>query len=446
MKIYLLSNKPSTLYRMKNNRLIGLFNRTPQKAWKQKVQYLLAGKDYEKTLIRKTTDGISILPYYTTKELQKKIVTKHEAPTKAGVHIEVANEAIANKKAIEAIQKGADVVFFSIHNSLVNLEILLKGIACKIYLQCLFLDVSFPKKASLFPTISLLIDPLGKLTRTGEWYTDESLDISNLKTQLKEKHVKLSINLATFHNAGASVSQQLAYTLSQLQTYHKYLKEVDTIVYVVAVGTDTLIEIAKLKALKALHEAFCNENNRDIFIEIIQHKSSFTLRSFPSSLNLHIASIEQQIGIQAKIDINCSIPNSYAFFEEDLHFTQSSNSGLIHILKNSTNYSNNALSVEKITLQLIERSLAIFNEISKGGGYLVQLDKGTIQFKIKENCISLQASFIENHETNIEHKTPKSYPFSKPQKYFTKVKPLLPKKWSETLEKPIWEATYQNAL
>lgn len=345
---------------MKNNRLTELFNEVSQKAWKQKAQYLLGGKDYEKTLIRKTTDGISILPYYTTKELQKKITTKHKAHTKACAHIEVTNEAAANKKAIEAIQQGVDVIFFSIYNSLINLKILLEHIECNIYLQCLFLDVSFPKKASSFPKVSILIDPIGKLTRTGEWYTDESLDINNLKTQLKEPSVKLSINLATFHNAGASVSQQLAYTLSQLQEYTNYLKKINSVVYIVAVGTDVILEIAKLKALKTLHEAFCKEKNRVIPFKIIQHKSSFTLRAFPSSLNLHIASLEQHIGQQSDIDISCNLPDNYIFFEEDQHFFKQSNLSLITALKRSSNYSDTALSIEKTVIQLFEKKRYYF--------------------------------------------------------------------------------------
>lgn len=429
---------------MANNIVATRFSEISPKAWKQKVQYLLAGKEYEQELVRKTNDGVSVLPYYTLKDVSEKLVVNHKAQTQASAHIEVSDEIEANQKAIKAIDEGITTLFFSIHNSLVNLEVLLEGINCCVFLQCLFLDVSFPKKATSFPKVKLLIDPLGKLSRTGDWYTNENLDFINLKSQLKYEQVNISINLATFQNAGASEAQQLAYTFCQLKKYLNTLKSIEKITYLVSTGTDFLVEIAKLKALKVLHETYCDTKNCNINYEIIQLKSSFTIRAFPSDLNLHIAAVEQLIGKSAEIDFCNSIPQNYLFFDEDQHFVKQSSCLAYKTFSTKSNNTNGALGIEKIAHQLVEKSLQIAKEISKGGGYLAQLEKGTIQYKIKENCEKMNILFAKTMNTVVEYKTPKAYPFTKPQKYFTKVNPLLPKKWSELLEKPIWDNLYKD--
>lgn len=426
---------------MMNKIVETLFDSVPQKAWKQKVQYLLMGENFEQQLIRKTSDQISILPYYTPKDCPKKIANiSQEVKTDTAVHIDISNETTANTKAIDAISKGVDTVFFSLHHPLVNLEILLKGISTKVVLQCFFLDVHFPKKLDGFKNVTLLIDPLGKLSRTGDWFTDKSLDINSTNKLLANKAIAVSINLSVFQNAGASASQQLGYAISQLEWYLNTLKTLSSITYLVSCDTDIVVEAAKIKSLKALHTAYCQEVGKTIPYAIIQQKSSFNLRAFPSSLNPQLENIEQLIGFQSGVNTICSMPEHFAFFEEDLHFAQDSIVSLVAVSKKQLPKFEGTLAIEKICFQLVEKSIFIFSEIHKHGGVLKQLEKGTIQAKITKNSKKLAKDFKVKHETIFESKLPKTYPFSKPNKKYTTVKPLLPQKQSELLEQPLWES------
>lgn len=417
-----------------------LFDPVPQKAWKQKVQYLLMGEDFEQQLIRKTSDQISILPYYTTKDCNKKVIASKGRKTQNAVHIDTADEDTANKKALDAISKGIENVFFSVHHPLVNLNVLLKDITTKVFLQCFFLDVHFPKKLEGFENVTLLIDPLGKVSRTGDWFTDQSLDLNSCKRLLQHNAVELTINLTVFQNAGASVSQQLGYALSQLDWYQDNFKTLTSITYIISCDTDVIVETAKIKCLRILHETYCSDSEIDIPFKIVQQKSSFNLRAFPSSLNPQLESIEQLIGFQSGIDLMCSMPEHLTFFEEDLHFANKSIESLIKTSKKQHSNFEGVLAIEKICFQLIEKSVYIFSEILKHGGYLKQLKKGSIQNKIAENYQKIAHAFKEQHDTIFESKLPKTYPFSKPNKKYTTVKPLLPQKQSELLEQPLWES------
>lgn len=429
---------------MKNDIAQKFFQPVPLKAWKQKVQYLLLGEDFEKKLVRKTSDQIDVLPYYYSDKAQEIISIDQVSPTKTAVYIDEPNESEANKKAIEALKFGVDKVFFSLHHPLVNVDRLVENIHCPVYLQCLFLDVHFLKKVELHQHITILIDPLGKISRTGDWFTNESLDANSAKKLLENKAVECCINLSVFQNAGANIPQQLAYGLSQLAWYMSTCPSINKINYIVSHNTDILLEVAKVKSLKALHESFCAENNIDIAYSLIQQKSSFNLRAFPSSINLSLESIEHLIGFSSGVDTICSMPNHFSFFEEDAHFSKQS----IELLTNTSSQKipshDGVLAVEKMAIQLSEKSLSIFNEISKGGGYLKQLLKGTIQHKIQENYQTIAANYNELNEIEIEHKLVKTYPFSKFQKNFTLVKPISPKKQSELLEQPIWEKIYNS--
>ncbi len=445
MKKSLLLNTPLIHYPMKNNPVDIFFEEVSVKAWKQKVQYLLAGEDFETKLIRKTSDSIGILPYYSSKDCKRKAVTLKNTTTKTAVYIDEINETEANLKAKKAVNTGANMLFFSLHHPLVDLQKLLDGISCVVYLQCFFLDVHFIKKIEDFQKVQLLIDPLGKLTRTGEWFTDRSLDLNSCKRLLHHPNTTLCINLSNFQNAGASVSQQLAYSISQLAWYCETFPEINHINYIVSCNTDVLVETAKLKSLKTLHETYCNDLGKVIDYTIIQQKSSFNLRAFPSSLNLKLESIEHLIGFSSSVDIICSMPDHNTFFDEDTHFPLISLENLLSISKKTPLRFEGALAFEKVSLQLVEKSIALFNEISKDRNYIDLLEKGIIQRKIQENFHKIAENFKLSHEIHIEHKIAKTYPFSKPSKKFTTIKSLLPKKESELLEQPIWEQTYSNS-
>ena len=134
-----------------NNKLFNDFNNVSSKQWKQKIQFDLKGNDYNTTLVWKTNDDILVKPFYHADDFNE-----HPAPsnTKASQwkicqSIFVANENKSNLKAINAIEKGAESLFFTIPSKNTNIENLLKNInttTINIHFTPLFISETFTKK------------------------------------------------------------------------------------------------------------------------------------------------------------------------------------------------------------------------------------------------------------------------------------------------------------
>ena len=84
----------------------------------------------------------------------------------------------------------------------------------------------------------------------------------------------LSVSSAVFQNAGATITQQLAYSLAETHYYLTYLDEkglldeLNTINYQVAIGGNYFFEIAKIKALRWLHDTLVSSFDTKITCHI----------------------------------------------------------------------------------------------------------------------------------------------------------------------------------
>ena len=166
--------------------LFNEFNPVSAKAWKQKIQYELKGKDYNENLVWESPEGIKTKPFYHADDLEKVELepSKEQLSWHIGQEFFVADAAKTNQKALEVLQRGAESLIFIIPSEAVDLEILLKGIdldAVPIHFSIRFLSTDYIKKALTIASkstgnIHLHIDSIGKLARTGNWYFDRDQD------------------------------------------------------------------------------------------------------------------------------------------------------------------------------------------------------------------------------------------------------------------------------
>lgn len=427
-----------------------IFERFPSvstKQWKQKIQYELKGSDYQNTLVINSNDGIPQLPFYSKSDLKHRSVAQLPEKTNACMHIIVTNEVEANTKAIDSIQAGFTCVFFSVFNSKVNIDALLKDITIPIYIEPHFLNINFFKKIhSKYNHTTILYDPIGKITQTGNWYRNFNYDFDQLNNILGYSPLSLSINQSLFHNAGATPVQQLAYSLAQLKQYNQQnsLKKCNSITFHVATGIDFFMEIAKLKALRVLTENYVKSQNIVMDCVIIQHKSYRNIQLFDMDLNYEISSIEQQIGQYGGVNFITTYPENYIHFKEDIDIFNLNNKQLIQKLKSNKYSINDSFFVEKLTQQLIDKTLLLLDSIEQGGGYTNQLRKGIIQKKIKEKESIEQKLFNKQFtvKTPTIKNTPIQYPFLKTKEQHTFWQPINKKRLTGPQEKSIWDKLY----
>lgn len=434
-----------------NNIVSKYFPSVSAKQWKQKIQYLLEGKNYQ-TLVQNSIDGISTLPFYTKEEQPEKDFTEHKSTPKPTYYCIVSSVEKANLEALNAIENGINTIYFALFDSKVNLDLLLKNIDVEIIIQCYFLDSKFVKQATITTkNCIVLYDCLGKVSKTGNWYQSAKEDFSVLNNCLSANQNNISINISNLHNAGASPVQQLSYALSQLITYSKKisLNQQNTITYIISVSTDIYIEIAKIKTLRILHQYVAKTLHLNTNCNIIQYKSKRNLSGILGAINKIDTATERHIALLAGVDYFTTTPNNYYFYKEDIPKSDA----ILTELKSSISNLNNTLIVgsiyiEKLTEQLLEKSTLLIETLEKGGGYIEQLKKGTIQQKIASNeatntqNLLSQTEFDESKNSDFKSNTPISFPFLKRNKRKTLWQPIIEKQWRASLELPIWKKTF----
>ena len=109
--------------------LFSEFNPVSSKQWKQQIQFDLKGADYNKTLIWKSNEDISVKPFYHSEDLNG--IPESSIMNATGVNIcqtiFVADVKRSNKKALQALQSGADSIQFIIPNTAISIIDLLKN-------------------------------------------------------------------------------------------------------------------------------------------------------------------------------------------------------------------------------------------------------------------------------------------------------------------------------
>ncbi len=435
---------------MKMNEIIfERFASITAKQWKQKIQYELKGLDYQNTLVKNSSDGIPQLPFYSESDLKHHCYTKFPQKINACIHIIDNNEILANTKAVQAIEAGFTCIYFSVFNSNLNVDALLQNIAVKTFINPHFLNVDFSKYIhSKYNNVTVLCDPIGKIAQTGNWYRNFSHDFDQLNNILDHSPSSLMINLSLFHDAGATPVQQLAYSLAQLLQYDQQvsLKKCNSITYSIAVGTDFFMEIAKLKALRVLTDSYFQSQNNVIDCVLIQQKSQRNIHLFDSDLNHEISTLEHQIGQYGGVNYITTYPENYIYFEEEIDLINEQNHQLTLKTKNEYSIINDATFIEKLTQQLIDKSLILLKSIEQGGGFTNQLHKGIIQKKIKEKESIEQKAFNKQFTVKIPitKNTPIQYPFLKTREQRSFWQPINKKRLTAPQEKPIWDKLYSN--
>jgi len=445
-----------------SNNLFDGFTPVNAKAWKQKIQADLKGADYNDTLIWNTNEDINVKPFYHSDHFEEKEL--YQIPTSSwfvGQFIFVTIVEVTNKKAIDAIERGAESIVFIISEPTISIDKLLQNIdpfSTPIHLKLQFLDSEFINKLNTLPyasAITVHTDIIGNLAETGNWYTDLSKDHEQLnnivkkQTQLKST---LSIDTSLYQNAGATIVQQLAYAIAHANEYLNHFNSElkQPITFNVSVGTNYFFEIAKLRALRLLWNTLASEYNisQDCHIVAFPTKRNKTIYDY--NTNMLRTSTECMSAILGGANTICN--QSYdALYHKDNEFGERISRNQLLILKKESyfgdviNASDGSYYIESITQQLAEKALEIFKTIENGGGFLQQLKEGTIQKKIKASAEKEQEQFNTgelvllgtNKHPNANDRMKDNlelYPFLKTNARKTLIEPILQKRIAEISE------------
>jgi methylmalonyl-CoA mutase len=450
--------------------LFSEFEPISSKQWKQKIQVDLKGADYNDALVWKNTEGINVRPFYHQDEFENQFspIPGHPKHWYIAQDVFIDDAAIANKLALDAIEKGAEAIIFTLEKEF-ETSVVFKNFPFEkitVYFNFKFLSETFIlqlkqflflKKTSVFYNI----DSIGNLARSGNWFHNLKQDREIIQhiIQSNPSDNILGIDCSLYQNAGANMVQQLAYAIAHANEYfNNFVSEINSdtslnefqMTFNLAVGSNYFFEIAKIRALRKLYAALASEFGVSETCHIIVRPSKRNKTIYDYNVNMLRTTTECMSAILGGADTICNIPYD-ALYQKSNEFGERISRNQLLILKNESSFetasnpADGTYYIENLTLELAEKALQLFKDIEANGGFLKQLKEGIIQRKIKESADKEQQLFKEgtlvllgtNKHLNTDDLMKDDlelYPFVKTNVRKTLITPIIEKRLAEKVE------------
>lgn len=454
-----------------DKQLFNEFNPVFSKQWKQLIQYELKGADYNETLVWQSPEGINVKPFYHADEAAQPLAATTTNPGFfIGQDIFVQDVEKSANRAASLLQRGAEALYFTIADAAVNAEALLAQLpaTAPVYFYLRFTSIDFVKKLDTIAqakgyTFYILQDPIGYLAKEGNWLPGgDNFESLNKTVQACQNIHCMSVDGTLYQNAGANMVQQLAYMLAHTNEYLNRIPAIKKpMVFQVAVGGNYFFEIAKMRALCILYTALANEYNLPTECHIIARPTRRNKTLYDYNVNMLRTSTECMAAVLGGANTVINLPYD-ALYHKSNEFGERIARNQLLILKHESyfdkvaNPADGAYYIEELTIQLAEKSLALFKEIEAAGGFIAKLKDGTIQRKIQESAEKEQQLFNEGKEVLIgTNKYPNKadrmshdlelYPFVKAKPRKTLITPVIEKRLAEKAEQERLEQETTNS-
>lgn len=418
-------------------KLFAEFPSVSPEQWEEQIIKDLKGADYEKKLVWRTAEGFAVRPYYHMDHLVE-VPWRHNLPGSfpfvrgnkpsgndwlVRENIKVDDIATANEKALDLLMKGVDALGFELdcnHRYTVEeIEALLKNIRADIaelnfsnnphQLDLVrFLDQLVRKYNRLPEKVrgSVEYDPIGRFSRKGKWYDNEEADfclayeLAKAAERLPSFRV-LSVNGSLFANAGATITQEMAFTLSMAAEYLTRLTDkglfigqvAPKIKFNLAVGSSYFMEIAKIRAYRLLWAHLVNayglndSMNGRMFIHAENSMWNFTI--YDPYVNMLRTTTSTMSAVLAGVDSFRVVPFN-AVFEPGTDFSEriARNQQLVlreeSYLDKVADPSAGSYYIDTLTNTLAEEAWKLFLRIQDEGGYVTALRRNIVQGMLEE--------------------------------------------------------------
>ncbi len=402
---------------------------------------------YEEKLVWKTNEGFNVKPYYRAEDIEnldylnsfpgefpfirgnKKNNNNWEIRQDIIINNSRDEECLvsANKKALNALSRGAASIGFIIENTPVKKQEefsrLVKGISLEEVsinfivpgkhvqnlLSMLYNEVSSQKLDKEKINGSINYDPLGYLTLTGK-YNHQTASSGQMAKQLIEfakknlPNVKvIAVNGQYFHNSGSSIVQELAFSLAVGNEYLAQLIDknlsVDEIApylqFIFAVGSNYFMEIAKLRAARMLWAQIItaykpeSESTSKMYIHSVTSQWNKTI--YDPYVNMLRTTTESMSSVIGGTDSLTVLPFDTSYKTPD-EFSERIAQNTQIILKEESHLnkivdpSAGSYYIECLTNSIAEQAWKLFKTVENKGGYFKAFKQGFIQDEIAKTA------------------------------------------------------------
>ncbi|MDX1761925.1 MAG: methylmalonyl-CoA mutase subunit beta [Christiangramia sp.] len=383
--------------------------------WKSRIQKDLRGEDYEQNLIFNTLDGISIQPFYTPGDVKERKELPPPGSWRITEQISIDSAAKGNDKIKEALDKGAESLWLLFPSEDIELKTLFREVDLgnvQIYFKFNFLSEEFSTRLDTFlkdknGEFFLQIDPIGHLTKEGNFFYDHKKDFTVLKA-IKDSTNRfgsiISIDASLYQNAGANIPQQLGYSLAHLEEYLNFLDHEGEDLkkfqpqFIMATGSNYFLEIAKFKALRQIYRSLAETYSimKPCIILALPTRRNKTIYDY--NVNLLRTTTECMSAILGGVDAVTNLPYDLLYKKESEFGRRIARNQLL-IMKHEayfgkvSNPADGSYYIESLTSQFVDAAMKVFEEVKAKGGFFKLLEIGEIQQNIKESAEREQALF-----------------------------------------------------
>ncbi len=447
-------------------KILDEFSKIDSKLWNKKIKDDLKKLGHSNITSYNSKENIKIKPFYTSDDLNnlKNVDSNYPDSWTICQNISADNSSVANIKALELINKGAESINFIIQNNSIRCKDLLKNIdieKIELFFKIEFHSNSFLKSLndiikSSSTSFNISFDPIGSFAKTGSWKSsmNEDLDKLNKNINILEKFNNVIIvNSGLYQNSGANIFEEIAFTLSHANEYLNHFngKCANKIAFNISMGSNYFFEIAKLKALRFLWSKITKEYNNEInFPHIIAKPSKRNKTIIDYNNNILRTTTECMSAILGGANTISNITYD-SIFKNKNEYSEKIALNQLLIIKHEThidkvkNAADGSYYINNIANTIAEESLKIFKDIENRGGFISALEKNIIQKRIDKSHKIEQELFNNNKEKllginiftdlNQKIKSEINKPiFTKSNTRNTKIKPISEIRLAEEIE------------
>lgn len=435
-----------------DSKLFADFPPVSSQEWDEVINKDLKGADYEKKLVWKTMEGFKVKPYYRAEDLaniKNANATPGDFPYLRGTKLQsndwlvrqdfdACDSSEANKKAVDALSRGLDSVGFitcaDCEPSVDGVTKLINGIdltkneinfvsGCNSRklipvlanaLKAMGVDISKAKG-------SFDYSPLTTFSLNGKFCVDAKT-ASNRTKEVIEKGRELplfrliAVRGDIFRNAGSSLVQELAFSLSMGVEYINWLTEqgidpveaLQKIKFNLAIGSSYFLEIAKIRAARYLwakiSEAYLPSDIESTKMCIHAENSLWNKTVYDPYVNMLRSTTEGMSAVLGGVH-SLTISPFDRPYQKATAFSERVARNQQLIIKEEAYFGKvvdpaaGSYYIEMLTQSMIQHSWSLFLKVQELGGYTDAFTKGFIQAEINGLAQQRESNIATRRET-----------------------------------------------
>lgn len=420
--------------------------------WKERILEDLQGRDYEKEMVWETHDQFRIRPFYRKEDLEGKEYLESlpgQFPYLRGsgstgkrwlirLDIPVRDVKEANRQARELLERGVTSLGFDLRAGKCTGQKEIQGLLEGMPLEELPVNFitehwlteipvyvhRYALRNGMDPELlrgSVSLDPLGKLTCTGNYHQDPVKDFRDLANSLGFARENLPgfrlihVNGSEFHDSGASIGQELAFSLAKGNEYLVKFKEAGVGVsdilphlqFQFSVGSSYFMEIARLRAARFLWsrilEAYTGKDNKAPAIYVHCVTSGWNQTLYDPHVNLLRGTSEAMSAILGGADSLTVTPFNRPLGEADPVAGRMARN--TQVILGEESYLDRVMDpgagsyyIENLTDTLISGAWNRFLQVEEKGGFESTFSQGYIQEEIRKTAGARRLNLATRNE------------------------------------------------